>query len=745
MDLQRCGRSVGYLLVGLISLFFSGAGSLIAQSAIQRYVAVRSGGADAFISSAISFAFIAGIAGGAVLSGILASRQRYSLFIWVAAELVCAAALPLLIPVYRNVLDIIIQHWSFGLDNIAIYYFGLFVSITVICGAVAGLMGANYPAAYAVISSGSRTSNRTAILILASNTFGAAAGCCASVYLLPNLTLPTMLACASGLYLVAGLLPLAFKFRAPTSEPMTASAKIDPKTDISRGSKLLFISGLIGFSYQVLLFRHFSLLEHSAYWIFSVVLGILLVFWATGTLASMIVRVLSVWVLIGLALSQACAAALLLYPVGPDLLRLHFDMTVADAITVLLLFLPVAFSGWYFGVVHNELTQLNARGIGLIYGFNLAGTFVGGIAATYLLPEAMRTSFIFIPVLGALGTLVAVPGFYGRNLRPGTRYAVMLLCLLALVGILVLPTKTLSDRYYRSTTRLDPKIRIEVEEDWGVAAWLAGDDFLVGGRGQSPVASNPCGGYRSQQMLVPALLKKNARIFYVGVGAGISNGGLGRLLPDSTIESMDYSRAVGRFWVAHPELNFDLLHQANNHVRVMDGRLALSLDSGKYDIIQEYGEAEGIRGISTIKSIEFVRMVKAHLQASGVFVAVGFSSAYAATLQKVFSKVWMFDEIPIFMATDGDLTTMFDPAGSTKIGGKISCIDTILNTKGVRQRLSLLPPIQETIVSDAYPVADYASRLQAVDPRLLETTQKLELPFPSAKLIDAINQRYHKP
>jgi len=57
------------MLIGLLSLFLSGAGSLTAQCAIQRYVAIHSGGADAFISSAISFAFIAGIALGALLGG----------------------------------------------------------------------------------------------------------------------------------------------------------------------------------------------------------------------------------------------------------------------------------------------------------------------------------------------------------------------------------------------------------------------------------------------------------------------------------------------------------------------------------------------------------------------------------------------------------------------------------------------------------------------------------------------------
>jgi spermidine synthase len=727
------------LLIGLTSLFASGAGSLLAQGAIQRYVAVRSGGADAFISSAISFAFIAGIAGGAVVSGSLASRSKYPVAIWIAVELCCAAALPLFIPVFRNALDAILQHGGFEYATMGTYYAALFVLISITCGSLAALMGANYPAAYAVVASGASSSNRPAILILGSNTLGAAAGCAASVYLLPDVTLPQIIIYAAALYMLAGLLPLAVAF---LERPIKADTTYETpaRIAVSLGAKLLFIAGFLGFCYQVVLFRHFNLSEPAQYWVFSAVLCILLVFWALGTCASLAVRVPSLWVLAALGMSQACAAFLLLSPGGADLLRLQPWPSVDEAVRLSLLFLPVMFSGWYFGAIHIEMNRLDASQIGRVYGFNLAGTFLGGITATYALPETLGISFVFIPPLLALGSLLTALAFYLPNLNRGWRYAGISVCLLLIASTTIAPISSLRDSYYLSITRrMAPAQTVEVQEDWGTSAWLADDNYIVGGRMQSPAASNPCGGYRTQQMLVPVMLKKNSRIFYVGIGAGISNGALGLLLPAATIQSVDYSRAVGKLWSSHPRLSFDLLHQTNNHARIMDGRLALTLNSGKYNIIQEYAEAEGIRGISTIKSIEFLRMVKAHLEEDGVFAAVGFSSSYAATIQKVFRNVWVFADIPIFIATDRDLTEMFNGAAPAGATGKIACIDTVLHEEGEHQLLTLLPNLNDAIVTDEYPLADYLMKLRTIDSRQLDGRPTMRLPFLAANLIEKIN------
>src|SRR5579872_1354319 len=196
---ERAIAKDGYvrtLLPGLLSLFLSGAGSLTAQAAIQRYVAIRAGGADAFISSAISFAFIAGIALGALLGG-LSRRPRT---VWVSVELASACLLPAFIPAFRWLLDGVMT-WNLGIGS---YYAVLFGLLVLTCGTLAVFMGANYPAAFATLGG----SNRTAILILATNTLGAATGCGLSVSLLPEITLSHLVLVASAFYVCAGLLPL---------------------------------------------------------------------------------------------------------------------------------------------------------------------------------------------------------------------------------------------------------------------------------------------------------------------------------------------------------------------------------------------------------------------------------------------------------------------------------------------------------------------------------------------------------
>jgi hypothetical protein len=673
------------MLIGLLSLFLSGAGSLTAQCAIQRYVAIHSGGADAFISSAISFAFIAGIALGALLGG----RSRWPRRVWISVELACACILPAFIPAFCWLLDGVMR-WNLGIGS---YYAVLFGLLLLTCGTLAVFMGANYPAAFATLGG----SNRTAILVLVTNTLGAATGCGLSVYLLPSMSLSHMVLVASLFYVCAGLLPLLVR-----PQPVVSSSGSGP---VSRAAALLFAAGFIGFSYQVVLFRHFGLVEPDAYWLFSVVLAFILVAWAVGNCLALIFRVPSGWILAGLALSLGATFFML----GPQHVKFFF--------------IPVLFSGWYFGAIHCETKSLSARQAGLVYAFNLAGTFLGGLAATALLPDVFRLSFVLIPAIGAALAVVVGTIFYSR------RFAIALPAL----AIFALGSP---QAYYRDLSRT--RGPVEADEDWGISTWLAGEDYLVSGRMQSPGVHKVCGGYRTQQMLIPSLLKRNSRIFYVGVGAGISNGGLVKLLPDSKIKNLDYSPAVSRFWSRHPEISFDLIH--TNPPLVMDGRLALSLDHDRYNVILEITGDDGLRGSTAVKSLEFLNLVKSHLEPDGVFVSQAYSTSYFATAQKVFRHVWIFPELPMVISTDADLPALFDPSAAKKIAGKIPCLDRVLAAHGKLQRVVLLPKIDAPVITDNDPISDYAILLSHVDPKIVASAPHFDLPFLESKAVAELQQ-----
>ncbi len=237
-------------------------------------------------------------------------------------------------------------------------------------------------------------------------------------------------------------------------------------------------------------------------------------------------------------------------------------------------------------------------------------------------------------------------------------------------------------------------------------------------------------------MLLPSLLKKNAKIFYVGVGAGISNGGLVKLLPDSQIKNLDFSRAVSRFWNKHPDISSHLIE--HNPPIVLDGRLALSLDHERYNVIIEITGDDGLRGSSAVKSLEFIRLVKAHLEPDGVFISQAYSTSYVATAQQVFRNVWIFPEMPVVISTDADLSTLFDPAAAKKIVGKIPCIDTVLAAHGKPQTVALLPKLDAPLITDDYPISDYSTSLHRVDPKTIASAKHLELPFLEAKAIAAL-------
>jgi hypothetical protein len=172
----------------------------------------------------------------------------------------------------------------------------------------------------------------------------------------------------------------------------------------------------------------------------------------------------------------------------------------------------------------------------------------------------------------------------------------------------------------------------------------------------------------------------------------------------------------------------------------MDGRLALSLDHDRYNVILEITGDDGLRGSTAVKSLEFLNLVKSHLEPDGVFVSQAYSTSYFATAQKVFRHVWIFPELPMVISTDADLPALFDPSAAKKIAGKIPCLDRVLAAHGKPQRVVLLPKIDAPVITDDYPISDYAILLSRVDPKIVASAPHFDLPFLESKAVAELQQ-----
>ncbi|OHB77792.1 MAG: hypothetical protein A2Z34_12125 [Planctomycetes bacterium RBG_16_59_8] len=205
------------------------------------------------------------------------------------------------------------------------------------------------------------------------------------------------------------------------------------------------------------------------------------------------------------------------------------------------------------------------------------------------------------------------------------------------------------------------------------------------------------------------MLRERSEIFNIGIGLGISNGIVGARFPDVHSMNVDYSPAVLSFIRRYADFNGRLLEQKNSEVRIADGRLALLRDERVYDLIAELGNQDGYPGASTIKSVEFLELVRRRLRPGGVYFAAGTGRFFAATLQSTFRNVYAVRGLLTFIATDSDLPSLVDITAIDRLRAVDADFAAEMDRIGGFQ-IVRLAPIGGRLVRDEDPVADYNRR-----------------------------------
>jgi hypothetical protein len=435
---------------------------------------------------------------------------------------------------------------------------------------------------------------------------------------------------------------------------------------------------------------------------------------------------------------------------------LMVEPTATDAVLnprsvghLIALFVPIAVSAVFFGSVHGEVQNLTPARLSYLYGANLIGVFAGGLVFGCLLPSLFHVSFLYsLVIMPVVIAAVASLCYRSCDRRYVVGYATTVVVITALLFSFVPWPHT---RYYTAMMRRHVSVDTpsghfpvavwpfhipqvtDVREDWSSSVWLYEDYLYVNGRHQTPRISKPYRRPRDVQVLTPLLFKHRQEIYFVGVGLGITNGRLARLLPEAHIVNVDYSPALLYFIDKYAAYNADLLRRSNAVTRILDGRLGLLTIAQTFDVIMEFTVLEGAPGVSTIKSYEFFSLAKSRLRPYGVFIGYGTTTAYAATLQRVFTHVYKLEGAPVFVASEVSVDDLLDiPAARSSLEHDTD-LQAALASRSLPLQLIELPALTGRLIFDTDPVADYRALAKDVDETFVPSSRRIPLLIAESK------------
>ncbi len=667
---------LGYAGV-LVCFFLSGFAALLYETAWTREFAFVFGTSDLAVATVLA-AYMSGLALGAGVAGRFVSRISRPVLAYALLELGIAAA-ALAVPwAIDGSTSLLVLGFGGRPDppaqgGLATTLFYLAASFGILLVPTA-LMGATLPLlARHAVRSDAEVGRRVGQLY-ATNTIGAVAGTVTAAFvLLPALglrhTIFVGVATNAAVFGVAALLARAFPPR-----PVVSAG---PRAGLRRGGDrtrwllaLLFVSGVLSFTYEVLWTRLLGHLLGGSVYAFATMLASFLAGIALGSaVASRFARTRE-GSLLGFAAAQGVIAACT-YAAFASLDRLpalaaRLGSTGVsasfggDVVLAAAMLLPAALGiGATFPLVVRVLARSEADAgpvSARAYAWNTLGAIVGSIAA----------GFLVIPALGYAGTvragmatnLLLALGALGLA-RPLPRRA-----LVAVAGgflVLVLAPPTSPWRLLRSSPFYPTPSSGEIAY---LAVGRAATVLLLQENGEWELRTNglpeasiqPRGGRPARFLItawlgaLPLMARPDARSMLV---IGLGGGQAVEALP-SRYERIDVielePEVVEANRVIAAERMLDPLADPRVRVTVNDARGSLLLTERRYDAIVSQPSHPWTAGAAHLYTREFFELAKRRLEPDGVFVqwiALSFLDdallrSLLATLHAVFADVRVY-------------------------------------------------------------------------------------------------------
>ncbi|GLH76067.1 hypothetical protein SSBR45G_09750 [Bradyrhizobium sp. SSBR45G] len=441
--------------------------------------------------------------------------------------------------------------------------------------------------------------------VYGANTAGAVAGTLLSTFVaIPASGLATTLLCLAAVNAACALAALRLG-RALPARPRAGDRR-SAGTPGLRLTGTLFVTGLIGIAFEVLVVRLAAQMMQDTVFSFACLLAAYLLGTAAGGLIwQRLARrglARNTALLAGTAL--ACLGTALLAPVMAAAAERVASLGVAGelGVALLLFLLPSMAMGALFGALMQEVRDINGS-VGWAVGINSLGAAIAPLLAAQLL----------IPALGSWKALVLVALGYLLLLPPGCA-ALCWALLPGLLGLVLIagPAPTLvkvPPGGKLLALREGPMATASVVDDASGARYLeVNGHFRMGGT--SSVRSD------FRQAMLPLLLHPSPRnALFLGVGTGATVLG-GAQMPGLDVRAVELSAEVVALlpWFDNPAAK-----QTMPPVAIADARRFVVADDGHYDVVVADLFHPALDGSGALYTREHFDAVRRRLSDDGVF------------------------------------------------------------------------------------------------------------------------------
>ncbi len=655
-----------------VCFFTSGAAGLIYEAVWSKQLSYMLGSSLHAVATVVA-AFLGGLALGARFLGVPLTRRPGRLRAYARLELGVGIAAALLLPALHALDPLVgVLYRALGAGSVG---FGLarLVLLFIVLVPPAALMGATLPVLVGEFEQG-RVGPALARLY-ALNTFGAVAGSILGGFvLIPGVGLWGATAVAVVLNAaVAALAWVRGRRAVAPAEASPAPAESSVEAALPERSRRIFVAlfGLAGFAalvFQIAWVRLFGLVLGSSVYSFAAVLGIYLLGIALGSLAAarLAGRQPSLAGFGKLQLALAASAALQLWffgripgwvfaigqTTGP-----HFGLFFSQELGLVVGFLlvPCALMGAAFPLGAGLLQRGDGgHATAIAYAINTVGTIAGSLLA----------GFFCVPVWGVKGTQIAAlavslavgvgavaldggdggdSGSVGKTRVRQARYAAA--ALIVTLGLTLLApawdAAVMSAGVFRpsqagSMARLAgsadasavwratrPDHILYYREGINASVMVTGSEDSRGGRalrvgGKVDASTGDMDTQVISGLLPGALANPGARTMVIGLGSGFTvsaalAAGVG---PTEVVELEPGVVEASHFF---HEPGHDPLDDPRVTLVLDDARTRLAHNGGKYGVIISEPSNPWIAGVNSLFTVDFYRLVKAHLEPDGVF------------------------------------------------------------------------------------------------------------------------------
>ncbi|MEM9782968.1 MAG: fused MFS/spermidine synthase [Pseudomonadota bacterium] len=505
------------------------------------------------------------------------------------------------------------------------------------------LMGGTLPLAAQVLVGARGSLGRTGTLLYGLNTLGAAAGALAAGFWLPPwIGFRRTYLLAAGASLVIGVVawrlgrkmtPQAAADPAPTrpSAPKTADRPRDRRAIVDLAAPKLVVtavaSGALALALEVLWTRMFQQVLQNSVYTFSIILVTFLVALALGALvARRIARArVDPWTALTLLVTAAGIGALatpfLFFQITDGMRYLgsgeQWSTYVVSVISAAALVLLVP--GVAVGAVFPYLLRVGERSgqpgrvVGRLSALNTAGAIVGSLTA----------GFVLLGMIGLWASVLVIAGAYfalAMWLARATARRLVLVPALALVLALTAANPSAL-----------PGVRINHETETLLASWEGPDGFVAviernGSRRIKinnfyALGSSAAVEQEQNQTLIPLMPHPDpARLFYLGMGTGITAGAALRLPSEHVTVTELVPEVITAAAAYFDDLASGLFTSARARVLARDGRNELRGRAARYDAIIADLFVPWRAGVGNLYSLDHYRAARTRLAPDGVYV-----------------------------------------------------------------------------------------------------------------------------